>query len=137
MELRQFSNQNKNYNYILNCIDIFSRFAWAIPLKDKKKESILEAFKKVLEKAKKYPEIVMSDKESGIRSKVFMDFCKKNNIHVIHPKSSSHAPFIEVFNRSQKNLLYKYFTENKNHKWINVLDKVMQTLNHRFHRIIR
>ncbi len=47
------------------CVDAFSRKAWAIPMKDKTAESIIEAFETVLNDSKdNYPKMIMSDQDS-------------------------------------------------------------------------
>ena len=74
----------------------YYRYAWSVPIKDKTKYSILNAFKTILKQVDVYPKYILSDKESGVRSKIFNDFCKSKNIEVIHPKTSIHAPFVEV-----------------------------------------
>lgn len=43
-DVQSLARYNNGYKYILTCIDVFSKFAWARPLKNKKGETILEAF---------------------------------------------------------------------------------------------
>ena len=64
---------------------IFSK-AWSVPLKSKTSYNILEGFKAILASVKTYPKVILSDKESGVRSKYFNQFCKENNIEIRHPK---------------------------------------------------
>ena len=42
------SKYNKGIRCLLCVIDLFNRYAWVIPLKNKKRESIFEGFKKIL-----------------------------------------------------------------------------------------
>ncbi len=58
---------HKKYKYILTCIDLFSKYAWAIPLPNKNKESISEALQEIWKERK--PEKIWSDHESAIYSK--------------------------------------------------------------------
>ena len=44
VDMQKNKSQNKNFNYILTVIDIFSKFAWAIPIKNKTGDSITRAF---------------------------------------------------------------------------------------------
>ena len=46
VEMQKFAKLNKGYRYILTCIDIFSKFAWVIHLKDKKGITIKKRFRK-------------------------------------------------------------------------------------------
>ena len=57
---------NKNYKFFFTIIDNHTKFAWAIPLKDKSGKSTTTAFKSLIEKAKRKPQKVWSD-----RGKVF------------------------------------------------------------------
>ena len=50
VEMQKFAKLNKGYRYLLTCIDIFSKFAWVIPLKDKKGINVKNALKKYLKK---------------------------------------------------------------------------------------
>ena len=48
-DMQLISKYNKGIRYLLCVIDLFSRYAWLIPLKNKKGESIVEGFKKILD----------------------------------------------------------------------------------------
>ena len=45
-DMRSLSKCNKGIKYLLCAIDLFSKYAWVIPIKDKKGTSIVNAFKK-------------------------------------------------------------------------------------------
>ena len=51
VEMQQFSKWNKGYRYLLMVIDVFSKYGWIVPLKDKKGESVTEAFKTIFKEA--------------------------------------------------------------------------------------
>ena len=51
----------KNYKFIFTIIDNLTKYAWAIPLKDKSGKSTKTAFKSLIEKAKRKPDIIWSD----------------------------------------------------------------------------
>ena len=42
---------NKGFRFLLCLIDIFSKYAWVVPLKDKKGVSIVNAFQKILKES--------------------------------------------------------------------------------------
>ena len=48
INMKKFSKENKGYMYLLNVIDTFSKFAWALPIKKKAVVTVPEAFKKLL-----------------------------------------------------------------------------------------
>ena len=47
-DLNEFKEDNKNIRYILTVIDCFSRHAWALPIKDKTGDTVLNAFKNII-----------------------------------------------------------------------------------------
>ena len=53
--MQLISKFNKGFRFLLCVIDIFSKYAWVVPLKDKKGISIVNAFQKVLKESDKKP----------------------------------------------------------------------------------
>ena len=51
--MHSLSKYNKGIKYLLCAIDLFSKYAWVIPIKDKKETSILNALKKIISKKKR------------------------------------------------------------------------------------
>ena len=56
---------NKGIRFLLYVIDIFSKYAWSIPLKDKKGVTIVHAFQKILDDLKRKPNKIWVDKGSA------------------------------------------------------------------------
>jgi len=54
VEMQQFSKWNKGYRYLLMVLDVFSKYGWIVPLKDKKGETVTEAFKLILKKVENH-----------------------------------------------------------------------------------
>ena len=55
---------NKRFRFLLCVIDIFSKYAWVVSLKDKKGVSIVDAFQKILDKSGRKPNKIWVDKRS-------------------------------------------------------------------------
>ena len=53
--MQLISKYNKGIRYLLCVIDLFSKYAWVVPLKDKKGVSIVNAFQKILDSSKRKP----------------------------------------------------------------------------------
>ena len=62
VEMQEWSEVNKGYRYILNVIDCFSKYAWGIPLKDKKGETVLDAFKYIVKISDRKPAYIWVDR---------------------------------------------------------------------------
>lgn len=136
VEIQELSKYNDGIRYLLNVIDIFTRFAFVRPLLDKKAPTVLKAFKSILAEAKNKPLILVMDKGAEFSNKLFENFCLENNIKLINPQASTHAAFIERFNRSLQTIIYKYLTENETNRFIDHLQKLTLTYNNRKHRMI-
>ena len=52
-DMQSLSRYNKGIKYLLCAIDLFSKYAWVIPIKDKKSTSIVNVFKKIISEEKK------------------------------------------------------------------------------------
>ena len=62
--MQLISKFNKGFRFLLCVIDIFSKYAWVVSLKDKKGVSIVDAFQKILDKSRRKPNKIWVDKGS-------------------------------------------------------------------------
>ena len=57
-----YAKQNKGYKYMMTVIDVFSRYAWAVPMKSKSSKDTLEAFKTLFKMSKgRIPRLIQTD----------------------------------------------------------------------------
>ena len=61
VEMQKFSRWNAGYRYLLMVLDVYSKYGWIIPLKDKKGETVAEALKTILKEGRK-PDYLWTDK---------------------------------------------------------------------------
>ena len=80
--MQSLSKYNKGIKYLLCVIDLLSKYAWVIPIKGKKRTSIVNAFKKIISERRK-PNKIWVDQGSEFYNKTFKDFLKINNIKSI------------------------------------------------------
>ena len=81
--MQLISNFNKEFRFLLCVIDIFSKYAWVVPLKDKKRISIVNAFQKILDKSGLKPNRIWVDKGSEFYNNSFKKWLKDNDIECI------------------------------------------------------
>ena len=136
VDVQQLAAKNDGYRYLFNCIDIFTRFAFVRPLKDKKAETVLAAFKSILQEANKKPFMIVMDKGTEFTNQLFQTFCQNEGMKLINPQASVHAAFIERFNRTLQMIMYKYMSDNETERYIDVLQLLVDSYNKRKHRII-
>ena len=134
--MRQFKNYNYKTNYILTVIDIFSKYAWAVPIKKKTGLEITKAFKKIFKE--RVPSKLQTDKGTEFLDKNSQKLFKDNNIHWFTTENIEiKCSVIERFNRTLKTKMWKYFTAKNTKKWIDVLDKLIKNYNNSYHRSIK
>ena len=124
----------RNYKWLFNCVDLFSRFTYSIPMKNKDDESALEAFKKI---HKQIPDLksLRSDNGSEFISTIFKDYLKENNIKQILSaagKPSSNGA-IERLNQTLKWLIQKNIQMDLKFDWVKNLPKLVKNINPTFH----
>ena len=78
--MQSSSKFNKRFKCLLCAIDLFSKYAWVIPIKDKKGISIVNAFKKIISERQKKPNKIRNDQSSEFYNQPFKEFLKINNI---------------------------------------------------------
>ena len=75
------SKYNKGFKYLLCATDLFSKYVWVIPIKDKKGTSIVDAFKKIISQERK-PKKIWVDQDSEFYNNTFKHFLKMINIEI-------------------------------------------------------
>ena len=136
-DLSSLARYNREYKFLLTCIDAFSKYAWVQPLKNKKGQSILKAFQKILNKSDRIPIQIQSDKGTEFLNKEFQKFIKQKNIKIFTTGNFTKASIVERFNRTLKTKIWKYFTHHNTWKYIDVLPKIVKTYNNTFHSSIK
>ena len=99
--MQLLSKYNKRIKYLLCTIDLFSKYAWVVPLKDKRGISIVNAFQKIISKGRK-PNKIWVDQGSEFYNNSFKDFLKTNNIEMYSTYNEGKSVLAERFIRALK-----------------------------------
>ena len=135
VDMSALARQNDGNRYLLTCIDVFSKRAWAIPLKTKSAESVKEAFEKIFEYEN--PNMIQTDKGTEFLNSTVQGLFKQHNIkHYTSENEDIKAAVVERFNRTLKNKMWRYFTYAKTQKYIDVLNELLDSYNNTYHRSI-
>ena len=135
VDVQSFARDNNGYKYLLTCIDVFSKYAWVVPLKNKQGQTLVDAFRKILDEGRT-PHTVQSDKGTEFTNKHFQDLLKENNIHFFTTDNEPKAQIVERLNRTIKERMWKYFTSKNTRKYIDVLDGMISAYNNKHHSSI-
>ena len=131
-------NENDGYRYILTCIDILSRYAWAIPVRSKGSKDMVIAFKKLFRAAHpRLPQRLQTDKGKEFFNREVSALLQKHGIHHFASNSDQKAAVVERFNRTLKNRIWVHFTANRTERYLEILPDTVYAYNHTFHRSIR
>ncbi len=134
-EVALIADENSGHRFILTVIDIFSRYAWARPLKSKRGSEVAAAFKDIFDEGR-IPKRIQTDQGKEFENRDVRNLFQEHNIELFSVKSAYKAAMVERFNRTLKTKLWKYFTSNLNQNWTKVLQDVVKTYNNSVHRMI-
>ena len=135
--MQEWSKVNKGFRYMLNVIDVFSKFAWSIPMKDKTGETTLSGFKQIVKESGRIPKFIWVDEGKEFYNKLMTEWLKENNITRYSTHGEHKSAVVERFNRTLKTNMWKRFTAENTRNWINMLDKLMNDYNTRYHTTIK
>ena len=134
-DMQSLSKFNKRIKYLLCAIDLFSKYAWVIPLKDKKGTSIVNPFQKIISKERK-PNKIWVDQGSEFYNQSFKDFLKINNIEMYSSFNEGKSVVAERFIRTLKNKIFKHMTAISKSVCFDVLDHIVNKHNNTIQRTI-
>ena len=118
-------------------IDIFSKYAWVVPLKDKKVITITNAFQKILDDSNRKPNKIWVDKGSEFYNNSFKKWLKDNDIEMYSIHNEGKSVVAERFIRTLKTKLCKYMTSLSKNVYIDILDDIVNEYNNTYYRTIK
>ena len=137
IDVESYATKNKNNKYILTVIDNFSKYVFAIGLKSKTAESILEGMMDIIENQAEgtHPRIIQSDNGGEFKNEMFEEWARVNKITL--KLSMSYQPtsnaLIENFNNILRKMIREGFIRHNNLNWIDHLDNYLYNRNHSKH----
>ena len=117
-------------------IDVFSKYGWITTLKDKKGESITNAFKTIFKEGRK-PQYLWVDKGKEFYNKHLKDLLEKHKIHMYSTENEEKSSVVERWNRTIKNKMWKQFTVQGNTQYLDILPKILKQYNNTRHSSIK
>ena len=134
--MQSLSKYNKGIRYLLCAVDLFSKYAWAVSLKDKRGSSIANAFQKIISEGRK-PNKIWADQGGQFYNKIFKRFLRINNIEMYSTYNEGKSVVAERFIRTLKNKIFKHMTAVSKNVYFDVLDDIVDKYNNTVHRIIK
>ena len=113
--MSKYANENNGYKWMLTCMDLFLRYAWAIPVKTKSAENVLAAIKQVFAECR-LSELFQTDQGKEFYNKPVGDYLKSLGIHHFSVYSKQKAAMVERFNKTLKTHMWHVFTKCGSYK---------------------
>jgi len=137
VDLSSLLNFNNSYRYLLTCIDVFTKRAWAILLRKKTGREVTAAFQKILATSDRNPRMLQTDKGMEFLNAMFQRMLAINGIHWYSTENEDiKASVVERFNRMLKIKMSRYFTYKNLPRYIDVLPRLVASYNASYHRSI-
>ena len=133
--IQSLSKKNKAIKYLLCAIDLFSKYAFVVPLKDKK--GIVNAFNKIKKQSNRKPKKIWVDQGGEFYNRVFKKWLSDNDIIMYSTFNEGKSVVAERFIRTLKNKLYKHMTATGKNVYYDVLEDVVNEYNNTKHNSIR
>jgi transposase InsO family protein len=133
IDLNTYVSKNKQYRYILTCVDFFSKFIMLAKIKKKDGPNVVSALREIcmLKAGCAYPRSIISDNGLEFKNEEMTNFCNENNIKQIFglsysPKSNA---LTENANGIVRRCIRNIFVRNGNLNWCDHLDEIMKSIN--------
>ncbi|KAL3087404.1 hypothetical protein niasHT_029398 [Heterodera trifolii] len=129
-DFQALSRHNGGHRYLLVAIDVLSKRLFVVPLKNKRAEEMLEAFKELIEQMPMVPHRIFSDKGTEFKNKLVKEFFEEQEIAKHEPVHSSvKASVAERAIRNVKQRLYRYFAEKQTLNWVDIVQQIVDGIN--------
>ena len=134
--LPSLSKFNQGHNYIMTCIDVLSRYAFAVPLKTKSGLDVSRGLRKIFKTHHRQPEKLHTDKGREFYNKQVKALLNSERIVHFSSMSDNKCSLVERFQRTLMTKLHRYFSSSNTFTYTNILDKLIHSYNHRVHRTL-
>ena len=117
-------------------VDLFSKYAWVLPLKDKREISIVHTFQKIISKERK-PNKIWFDQGGEFYNKLFKSFLKTSNIEMYSKDNEKKSVVAERFIRTLKNKIFSHMSAISKNVYFDVSDDIVEKCNNTVHKTIK
>ena len=132
IDMRESSKVNSGHQYILAGIDIFSRYGFAQPIKNKQATTVLDGFMEMTKH--RAPKKVQTDKGKEFVNKTFQKYLVEEGIEFFTGENDDvKCSLAERFNATLQGKLWRCFQHFNNYKWIDILQDIVHSYNHTIH----
>lgn len=138
IDVSRLKKHNRGMTFILTMIDVFSKIAFAVPLKNKTAGAVSKALADVLrKKGVKAPSALQTDKGREFLNRSVKNVLEKKGVrHFVSQNEDIKCAIVERFNRTLKEKLWRYFTAHNTLHYLRALPRLLAAYNKSYHRSI-
>jgi len=137
IDMSKWARSNNSRRYMVSIIDCFSKYAWLLPITQKKMEKVLEVLRPFLKEHT--PKVLQSNNRgefTNARMKELLD-----DLHIKHITSLPYKPSsngqVECFNRTIKGMIMQCMAASNSCRYLDVLPKIVKNYNNTYHTTIK
>lgn len=140
VDMSEWSKENDGERYMLTIVDVFTRYAWAVPMKSKSAIDTFAAFISVVDLGR-VPARLWVDQGKEFYNSVFKKWMNLREgkpvmgfpVIMYSTFGESKSVIVERFNRTLKTKMWRYFSEENTRRWIDILPSLLRWYNTRVH----
>ena len=137
LDIHQYTRQNRGFKFILVVLDVFSRYAWTRPLKNKTGKEVSLAFEDIIRKDGRKPRKLWTDRGTEFYNTNVAHVLKRNGIDLYSTHNEPKATIAERFIRTLREKIESNFTLTQSTVWYDILPELTREYNTSKHRIIK
>lgn len=127
-DVKNISKDNDGIQYILVLQDIYSRYLFTAPLKQKSATEVISGLKGIFATGRK-PKILRTDKGSEFKNKWVKAFLKRENVHPLYTENETKSSLAERSIQKLENKLHRMFVQKQTHRFIDELANITKSIN--------
>lgn len=137
VDMQPFRSSNRGCSYLLTVIDMFSKYAFVVPLKNKSGATLKVAFKDIFSEGR-VPEKLQTDQGTEFENSTVGIYLHSMGVRQFATRNRQiKCAVVERFNRTLKGRIYKYMTANGTEEYLDVLDDIVESYNKTRHGVTK
>jgi hypothetical protein len=133
-DFRNIAKYNNNYTFLLVCVDVFSRYLFIKPLKNKTGKEVVKGLKKIFSNGRQ-PYVIHFDRGKEFLNRTVIGFLKSRNIKYFNSDNEDiKSSLTERVIQTVRSKLYKYFHNRRSYKYFDVINSVTGSINNTPHK---
>ena len=135
MDVGSLAKKNDGIKFLLVAIDVFSKYLFVRPLKNKTGKEVEAALEDIFRKGRK-PKKCRFDQGKEFSNKQVQGLLKDEKIEFYTSQNETKANFAERVIKTLKKMIYRYITHYDKEKYIDHLEELVRSYNYSYHRTI-